>query len=59
MGSIVGAREKALFCQTLAPLIRGLEGRQIIVELKNEIVLHGILQSVDWYVNLNPDLYAS
>jgi len=45
----VGAREKALFCQTLAPLIQGLVSRQVIVEMKNEIVIHGKLESVDWY----------
>lgn len=46
--SITGGRERALFCQTLAPLIRGLEGKKVTVELKNEVILHGILVEVDW-----------
>jgi small nuclear ribonucleoprotein (snRNP)-like protein len=48
MGSITGGRERAIFCQTLAPLIRGLEGRNVIIELKNEVILHGKLEAVDW-----------
>lgn len=44
----VGPREKAIFCQTLAPLLKGLEGKDLIVELKNDIVIFGFLQLVDW-----------
>lgn len=44
----VGPREKAILCQTLVPLLKGLEGRDVIVELKNDINIFGFLQQVDW-----------
>jgi len=44
----VGPREKAIFSQTLAPMVRGLEKKQIVVELKNEIVISGKLIVADW-----------
>jgi len=48
----VGPREKAIFCQTLAPLIKGLEGKDLIVELKNDLVIFGNLELVDCFMNL-------
>ncbi|CAL8114154.1 unnamed protein product [Orchesella dallaii] len=48
----VGPREKAIFCQTLAPLVKGLERKDLIVELKNDIVIFGCLELVDCFMNL-------
>ncbi|ODN03497.1 U7 snRNA-associated Sm-like protein LSm10 [Orchesella cincta] len=48
----VGPREKAIYCQTMAPLVKGLEGKDLIVELKNDIVIFGCLDFVDCFMNL-------
>lgn len=44
----VGPREKAILCQTLVPLLKGLVGKDVIIELKNDLNIFGHLQEVDW-----------
>jgi small nuclear ribonucleoprotein (snRNP)-like protein len=48
MAETVGPREKAILTQTLAPLLCGLVGKRVVIELKNELQVKGLVTAVDW-----------
>ncbi|CAN7989468.1 unnamed protein product [Ixodes hexagonus] len=46
-------KERAVACKSLILLLQAVEGRTTTVELRNEIVVHGTIDKVDSYMNVD------
>ncbi|CAG7733917.1 unnamed protein product [Allacma fusca] len=52
MGVAIGPREKAIFSNSLAPVLLGLCGHTAVVEFKQEIQVAGKIIAVDCFTNI-------
>ncbi len=46
------ARDKALYCNTLIGIIKACEGKQVQIDLRNELQLYGKVESVSSNMNI-------